>query len=128
MSIAFLHTAIIVMFRGVHNFVSFRFDPFIFLNICFFPSSCLIPAGQNKDQSYIRIDFFQFQDRHSRDRIEAAGTARTKISISVFNAFNQYFSQSFFTIGRFSGGIFLCPVKQAVLLFKSLIRSPIFNT
>lgn len=43
---------------------------FIGFYICLFPSPCLIPAGDNKDKSYILMDFSAFNNGLGSESIE----------------------------------------------------------
>ena len=90
-SVSLMHTPAIIHFRGIDYFVGCCLYPLVLIYIHLFPARGLCFARKNKNKLYVRVTFFQFQNRLSCKRIKAQRSTGTKIHISGLNT-SFYFS------------------------------------
>ena len=98
MPIAFLHTALKIVLRGVSHLICAALDLFVGVNIRLWPAPSLVKARQYKDQPDLRITLPQAEDRLRCQSIKPQGTACAEVAISLLNQRNQGILQ---TLGDF---------------------------
>lgn len=114
MPIAFLHTALKIVLRGVSHLICAALDLFVGVNIRLWPAPSLVKARQYKDQPDLRITLPQAEDRLRCQSIKPQGTACAEVAISLLNQRNQGILKRLEISGRSSVGNSRCPVKQTV--------------
>lgn len=74
----FCHTTVVIFFGSIYRLIRQLLDTLVFSAVIFVPKFCLVGAGQNENQPYLRI--FDFQSYHGlrRNGIKTECTARSE--------------------------------------------------
>ena len=89
MTIPLVHTAAVILLGGVCHFIGGFHDPVILRYIGLLPSPRLIAAREDKDQTNLRVDFPQSQNRLRGQRIKAERAAAAEITVALFDGFDH---------------------------------------
>lgn len=76
----FCHTTVVIFFGSIYRLIRQLLDTLVFSAVIFVPKFCLVGAGQNENQPYLRIFVFQSYNGLCRDGIKTECTARSEKS------------------------------------------------
>lgn len=79
-SVSFCHTTVVIFFGSIYRLIRQLLDTLVFSAVIFVPKFCLVGAGQNENQPYLRIFVFQSYHGLRRDGIKTECTARSEKS------------------------------------------------
>ena len=82
-TVACVHTAAFVSWRGKGNFVGFILDGFVHIRVGLFPTIGLVGAGKYQVQPHVGFFLFQHQYHRRRQRVKSQSTARTEGAVSL---------------------------------------------
>ena len=77
-SVSFCHTTVVIFFGSIYRLIRQLLDTLVFSAVIFVPKFCLVGAGQNENQPYLRIFVFQSYNGLCRDGIKTECTARSE--------------------------------------------------
>ena len=77
-SVSFCHTTVVIFFGSIYRLIRKLLDTLVFSAVIFVPKSCLVGAGQNENQPYLRIFVFQSYHGLRRNGIKTESPARSE--------------------------------------------------
>ncbi len=88
-TVSLVHTAAVILLGGIGDLIGGFHDPVILRYIGLLPSPRLIAAREDKDQTNLRVDFLQSQNRLRGQRIKAERAAAAEITVALFDGFDH---------------------------------------
>ena len=77
-SVSFCHTTVVIFFGSIYRLIRQLLDTLIFSAVIFVPKFCLVGAGQNENQPYLRIFVFLSYHGLRRNGIKTESPARSE--------------------------------------------------
>ena len=77
-SVSFCHTTVVIFFGSIYRLIRKLLDTLVFSAVIFVPKFCLVGAGQNENQPYLRIFVFQSYHGLRRNGIKTESPARSE--------------------------------------------------
>lgn len=74
----FCHTTVVIFFGSIYRLIRKLLDTLVFSAVIFVPKFCLVGAGQNENQPYLRIFVFQSYHGLRRNGIKTESPARSE--------------------------------------------------